>query len=362
VWLLVAQAHQVFSQNVWDAGDPAPNGGLGAQPTARQARLADLYRPPNDLIAHLDWDDARADGREDKKWILVNIQDMANFDCQILNRDIWKDEAVRDIVRESFIFLQYNKEDPRGSQYIQYYLSEGRHENPDNYPHVAIVDPRTGEQVKVWSGRPFPDAIEFHAQLVEFLDRYSLAANSKNPVATSKPRQPVKDVGRMTEEEMLNLALQNSLETANGGSSRPSIHDPDELTAGTPDSGKGKERAGSDVVDLTEQEEAGPGPAESAFAKIPADKPHEEPANNPATTTRIQFRHSGGRIIRRFAVADPVVRIYEWLKASPLESKSGVEFELKVMPEGRDLIQELDKTVEEAGLKQATVMIEFIEE
>ena len=99
-----------------------------------------------------------------------------------------------------------------------------------------------------------------------------------------------------------------------------------------------------------------------AFAGISSTNPHTEPDNNPATTTRIQFRHSGGRIIRRFAVAEPVRRIYEWLKADPLEGKVNVPFELKAMPAGRDLIEDLDKSIEEAGLKQGTVMVEYIED
>jgi len=321
-----------------------------------------MYRPPFELLTHLSWDDARTEGREQKRWILVNIQDMADFSCQVLNRDIWKDEAVQQIVKESFIFLQYTKDDPEAFRYIQYYMQEGRHENPDNYPHVGIVDPRTGEQVKVWSGRPFPDALDFYSQLVEFLDRYSLAANSKNPVAKTKTRPPAKDVGRMTEDEMLEMALRNSLEGGNGGSSGPSVHDPDELTSGELDKGKGK--AADTPIDLTGspvEPEPEAAATQSAFAGISAHRPHVEPAADPATTTRIQFRHSGGRVIRRFGTGALVVRIYEWLKAEPLEGKEGVEFELKIMPQARDLIDDLGKTIEEAGLKQATVMIEYVE-
>jgi len=287
---------------------------------------------------------------------------MADFSCQVLNRDIWKDEAIQQLIKENFIFLQYTKDDPEASRYIQYYMQEGRHENPDNYPHVGIVDPRTGEQVKVWSGQPFPDALDFHSQLVGFLDRYSLAVNSKNPVAKTKTRAPAKDVGRMTEEEMLEMALRNSLEGEGGGSSGRSVHDPDELTSGERDKGKGK--AADTPVDLTSpppEPEPEAAPPQSAFAGIAADRPHVEPANDPASTTRIQFRHSGGRVIRRFATSDHVARVYEWLKAEPLEGKEGVEFELKIMPQARDLIEDLGKPIEEAGLKQATVMIEYLE-
>jgi hypothetical protein len=99
----------------------------------------------------------------------------------------------------------------------------------------------------------------------------------------------------------------------------------------------------------------------SLFSSIPGDQPHTEPPTDPATTTRIQFRHPTGRIIRRFSLGDPVRRIYEWLKADPpLADKAGVEFELNSM--GRNLIDVLDLSVEAAGLKNGTVMIGYIEE
>jgi hypothetical protein len=336
------------------------------QTTHRAALLRDLFRPPHELISDATWDEARDEGKEEKKWIMVNLQDLDIFQCQVLNRDVWKDENLQALIKEHFIFLQYEKREPRAQSYIQFYFANEAHENSDNYPHVSIIDPRTGEQVKVWSGLPFPKAGEFYGDLIEFLDRYSLAANSKNPVVQAKPKRQQVDVGRLTEDEMLQLAMQNSLENT-GGSSGSSVQDPDMLTKSNDEAGKGKGRATSETVDLTggsPQPPAGASAdaAETAFSHISSSNPHLEPGNDPATTTRIQFRHSAGRIIRRFAVADPVRRIYEWLKAEPFEGKEDVTFELKAMPAGTDLINELDKTIEQAGLKQGTVMIEFIEE
>lgn len=304
-------------------------------------------------MSRLTWDEARTLGKEDKKWILVNLQDMNDFNCQALNRDIWKNKTISELVTENFIFLQYDKDYPDAEEFITFYFPNQGHENPENYPHVSIIDPRTGEQVKVWSGRPFPEAMDFHAELAEFLDRYSLAANSKNPVARAPVRKPqVVDVDRMTEDEMLEMALKNSL--AGGGqssasSSNPNVYDPDALTK-TPGPSDSNEKA----------EEPELASEQSAFLQISSTSPHTEPENNPATTTRIQFRHPSGRVIRRFNVADPVRRIFEWLKAEPLEGQEGVEFELKKMPQGQDLIASLDETIEEIGLKQGTVMIEFI--
>ncbi|PCD44435.1 hypothetical protein AU210_003512 [Fusarium oxysporum f. sp. radicis-cucumerinum] len=339
-----------FSQQIW--ADPERRPAQPAENGAHARRLEDLFRPPYDLMARMSWDDARTLGKEDKKWILVNLQDMNDFNCQALNRDIWKDEAIKSLVSENFIFLQYDKDFPDAEEFVTFYFPNQTHENPDNYPHVSIIDPRTGEQVKVWTGRPFPSAQDFHAELAEFLDRYSLAANSKNPVAKTTARKPQRvDVDRMTEDEMLEMALKNSLEgaTGSGGSSTPNLHDPDALTKDPgPEEGKGKEPEAP-----VEQ---------SPWAQISSTTPHTEPEANPTTTTRIQFRHPTGRVIRRFNLDDPVRRIYEWLKAEPLEGKEGIEFELKKMPAGQDLIESLDTTVADAGLKQGTVMIEFIED
>lgn len=318
-----------------------------------------MYRPPFELMSRLPWDAAREEGRQTERWLLINIQDPSIFDCQVVNRDLWKDPGVRDTVKENFIFLQYNKDDERGLPYLQYYFQGS--DLPDNYPHIAIVDPRTGEQVKVWSGAPFIKAPEFLMQLHEFLDRYSLKQNARNPVAKRKPDIPrEKKIESMTEEEMLEMALKNSLE---GSTAAEKLADPDELTRSIGDL-KGKQRAHDDedistAEDevLTEGEEVG----SSAFNMIPSDNKHVEPAPDPAITTRIQFRHPSGRVIRRFALADPVRRIYEWLKSEPpLAEKAGVVFELNAM--GKNLIEELDTTIEDAGLKNGTVMIGYLED
>ncbi|KAM4054383.1 thioredoxin-like domain-containing protein [Hirsutella rhossiliensis] len=353
-----------FGQRIWADGSAAPAPSTENGTHAR--RLEDLFRPPYELMSRVSWDDARTLGKEDKKWILVNLQDMNDFNCQALNRDIWKDPAVRDLVSENFVFLQYDKDYPDAQEYITFYFSHQTHENPDNYPHVSIIDPRTGEQVKVWSGRPFPSAVDFHAELAEFLDRYSLAANSKNPVAQSTGRKAqVVDVDRMTEEEMLEMALKNSLASGEGSGARAAanIQDPDALTKSSGQSGgaEGEDEGEGEGEAKGKGKEPEQAEAASAFSQISGDKPHMEPENDAAMTTRIQFRHPDGRVIRRFRLQDPVRRIYEWLKAEPLEGKQGVEFELKKMPQGQDLMGSVDEAIEETGLKQGTVMIEFVD-
>lgn len=370
----------IFNQredpSIWASDDPSnpqahrevlsrATGGASNQ-TSKANLLADLFRPPFDLISHLPLSDARDEGKEQEKWILINVQDPSIFDCQVLNRDIWKNASIRDTIKEHFIFLQFNKGDPRGQEYVNYYFS-AMHESEDSYPHIAIVDPRTGEQVKTWSGSPGPKASDFLMDLHEFLDRYSLNMNTKNPVQ-GKRKEKKKDVAAMSEEEMLEMAMQNSLDP-NGA---PKEEDPDALTrpsAGTNGKTRSPVASAEDTPDPGTTSASGrddlvqsPTPKPSSpFAKISSSNPHEEPTSaDPTQTTRIQFRYSGGRIVRRFLLSDTIRRLYEWLKASPIEGKDGVDFELISM--GKNLIDTLDVTINEAGLKQGTVMVELLED
>lgn len=307
--------------------------------------MADLFSLPPGLNANLPWDDARDLGKVDKKWLLVDMQD-GSFFCQAIVRDLWKDDKILALLKENFIFLQYTKGDHKADKYSTFYFVPDAQKNPDNFPHVAIVDPRTGEQSRLWSGDEIasqnnpPSAQNFHAQLVEFLDTHSLDDGSKNPVAIQKAPKPVVDVHRLTEDEQMELAMANSLGEA-----------------------KGKGKAVEDFVmndapreeEPIEEEPSEEEQQRAAFAAIAADRPHKEPAKGNCITT-IQFRHSDGRIIRRFAITDRVRRIYEWLKA-----EKGVSFELKTMPAGNDLLEDLEKTIEEAKLGMSTVLIEYVD-
>lgn len=314
--------------------------------------LARLYQPPWDLMYKGSWEDARDEGKEHKKWLLVNIQDASIFDCQVLNRDLWKNDGVTDTVKENFILLQYSKDDPRADQYIQYYFHD--HSNPDAYPHVAVVDPRTGEQIKLWS-RKIPKAADFLMQLHEFLDRYSLDVGARNPVAKRKAEVKKKSIDQMTEEEQLEQALQASMAGQGESSLKPPVEDPDDLTRSITDL-QGAKTQEPDAMSIYEGKEAAT--ETSAFASIPAVQ-HVEPRPDPGIT-RVQIRHPAGRIVRRFDENDPVQRIYEFLKAEPLAGREGQEFELVSM--GKNLLEIRHESIEAAGLKNGTIMVEFVEE
>ena len=40
------------------------------------------------------------------RWLLVNVQSASEFQSHQLNRDTWKHDAVKNVVKENFVFWQ----------------------------------------------------------------------------------------------------------------------------------------------------------------------------------------------------------------------------------------------------------------
>jgi hypothetical protein len=69
--------------------------------------LADMFAPPRHLICNAGgFEGARANAKDSKRWLLVNLQRDNEFSCHALNRDVWRDELVENLIGEGFIFWQ----------------------------------------------------------------------------------------------------------------------------------------------------------------------------------------------------------------------------------------------------------------
>ena len=44
--------------------------------------------------------------RESEDDMYFDVQDAQEFQCQVLNRDLWSNQGVKSIVREHFVFWQ----------------------------------------------------------------------------------------------------------------------------------------------------------------------------------------------------------------------------------------------------------------
>lgn len=143
--------------------------------TSRAKSLHELFRPPIDLMFRSSWDAVRDEGNNKNKWLLVNLQDSREFACQTLNRDVWSNPTVKDIVRESFIFWQVNHDSHEGARFVQFY-------NVKRFPHLSIIDPRTGEQMRLWPTNV--DHSLFCDSVIEFL--------TENPTPDKRCAKPPK--------------------------------------------------------------------------------------------------------------------------------------------------------------------------
>ncbi|KAF9146897.1 hypothetical protein BGX30_005107 [Mortierella sp. GBA39] len=303
---------------------------MGGDSSPKTSRLADLFKAPLDMMARGDFDQSRNVAKNETKWLMVNIQEAGVFACQVLNRDLWSDQSVKEIVKENFIFLQFYSDSVEGKKYAAYYPLK-------TFPHIAIIDPRTAERMHVWSKTI--DPVDFLSDVSEFLDIHSLTDSASKP-SLPKKKKIVKDVSDMTEEEQLQAAMMASM----GGDASNAIDVPDEEP--------------EDVSTPLEEEDPLPEVEvveESVFDSIKPVR-HEEPTDL-ATSTRIGFRLSdGSRLMHRFPKSAPVRALFEYIK-SEVEDARTQQFELVFI--GKQLLDDIDKTLTEVGVENAQIMVQM---
>jgi hypothetical protein len=72
-----------------------------------------------------------------RKYVLVNIQNDAVLTSHVLNRDVWHNDFVQELVRENFVFWQKFHVAVEGRLYVNLFQVK-------TFPHVAILNPFTG--------------------------------------------------------------------------------------------------------------------------------------------------------------------------------------------------------------------------
>lgn len=116
----------------------------GQGPSSRKiTRLEALFMPPFEILFSGSFDMAQRHGKNVDKWILVNLQDDLNFNCQTLNRDLWSDSKLKDFLNTYFIFWQTSNKTTDGTKFKTFY-------KVNSEPYIAMIDPRTGEEVQTF--------------------------------------------------------------------------------------------------------------------------------------------------------------------------------------------------------------------
>ncbi|KAI4580483.1 hypothetical protein MJT46_019252 [Ovis ammon polii x Ovis aries] len=172
--------------------------------------LADLFRPPIDLMHKGSFETAKECGQMQNKWLMINIQNVQDFACQCLNRDVWSNEAVKNIIREHFIFWQVYHDSEEGQRYIQFYKL-------GDFPYVSILDPRTGKVY--FSLRPLTyRLVEWHQlDVSSFLDQVTgfLGEHGQlDGLSSSPPKKCARSESLIdaSEDSQLEAAIRASLQ------------------------------------------------------------------------------------------------------------------------------------------------------
>uniref|UniRef100_A0A4W4G8K3 UBX domain-containing protein n=1 Tax=Electrophorus electricus TaxID=8005 RepID=A0A4W4G8K3_ELEEL len=162
--------------------------------------LADLFRPPIELMHKGSFETAKDCGQLENKWLMINIQNVQDFACQCLNRDVWSNEAVKTIIREHFIFWQVYHDSEEGQRYIQFYKL-------NKFPYISILDPRTGQKMVEWNQL---DVSAFLDQVTGFLTEHGqLDGLSTQPPAKRARSESLIDA---SEDSQLEAAIRASLQ------------------------------------------------------------------------------------------------------------------------------------------------------
>lgn len=161
---MVMQPEETIVGHKKRAAPPAPSvfavSGIFRPKTSVEHTLADLFKRPTKLMFPGNFQELRLAGKEEDKWLLVNIQSEEEFSCHALNRDVWSDECIIDIIGCAFIFWQQQNSVGEGVVYIDRYKVV-------EFPHIGIVEPRTG--ALVWSKEGCADKERVSQYLQDFV-------------------------------------------------------------------------------------------------------------------------------------------------------------------------------------------------
>ncbi|KAI0226563.1 UBX domain protein Ubx2 [Massospora cicadina] len=318
-------------------GGPGPNA-LERPPRLRAehgpSTLYARFRKASEKVTmHITLNDARRAAKRKDKFVLVVVFSFTNQPhmAEILN--LWDDQPLREVLKAHFVVVQYHADSTPGKDFRAFYPIR-------TYPHLAILDPRTGERLTHWSKRLGVYALT--NQLKQFLNKNSLAGRLEYPTV---PPPESGDIDGMSEQEQLEAAIRASL--------RPYE---------APRMGLDESRISDDDADDCEVDVVGDdlvpsaptlSPQEIIESLPPRDLPDVEPG--PAST-RIQFRFPDTtRKVKRFPLELPVTSLYQYVKVHV--PKGATDLELICIRES--LAGKLNLSIAEAGLANSAIIVSF---
>jgi hypothetical protein len=305
----------VFEDDLLAPANPFASTQNRALANEHDDRLARIFSPPYNLMYTGHFEAARLDAQQTDKWIMVTIHNPAEFECQKMNRDLWSDEHVVEVIKDSFIFFQFPMASADGRQHSTFYPFGNK------FPYICIIDALTGE--RVWKNHEsMSNSSAFIMSILDFMD-------AKKPQSIFQKKEIKLDDHEdiLDEDEQFKIALANSMEFKN-------------------------ESVQAEVIIIDDEETFDP---IKIFNQISREIPNEPPVS--PESTRIQFRFPDGqKTVRRFKKKSNVRDLFQFLKGT--YEQYNVAFELMNV---RDpLLKSVDESLESVGVCGASLTLDYI--
>lgn len=298
-----------------------------------------LFPPPRHISFPGNFQEARALAKQEKKWILVNIQSHEEFGSHQLNRDTWVDDTIQEILRENFVFWQRGHTSMDGKNYMALY-----HILAEDLPHIGIIDPRTG--AKITTIRGYMDPRILTQTLFEFFDENSLDSMKagKHRIRSSGSYHETITVDDSEDEKCEDGKHLKELKV-------------DESLVDERETKKPREDATSDVRKPV------------TYGPIPP-----EPTGNPNRAnvlklkedlgddmTKVSIKLANGRsLVRKYRKSDYVQVLYAVAQANVPEANSGRAFDLVTNFPRASLSDRLNDTLVDSGVANSQVIMEWV--
>ncbi|XP_006637961.2 UBX domain-containing protein 7 [Lepisosteus oculatus] len=255
----------------------------GSAVDKKLSTLADLFRPPIDLMHKGSFETAKECGQLENKWLMINIQNVQDFACQCLNRDVWSNEAVKTIIREHFIFWQVYHDSEEGQRYIQFYKL-------NDFPYISILDPRTGQKLVEWHQL---DVTSFLEQVTSFLSEHG----QLDGLSSQPPKKRVRSESLIdaSEDSQLEAAIRASLRETHYESCQPRA---DSRSEDESEAEPFSDSEGLISVDGSDEEDGGTGgtadqPVPQSHPRSPAQS--QQPCPSPPRVRKSPHKESSHR-------------------------------------------------------------------
>jgi len=254
----------------------------GGQESSRNTILADLFKAPEYKFTGT-LQEACRKAEQESKAVVVNIQSVQEFKSHLLNRDVWKDVVIKQMVDHNFILCQWDVDHPEGQKYIQFY-------NCYEFPHLAILNPTIRKEVVRFSDKR--SNLQVQEVLLGYLEQKTMKERRSHHKPSEEGINPTLKQGNRNsvssnEENMIQAAIQASL-----------IDRKEEV----PDAEK--KNSGEDKTNL-------PALDKSKLDKVVYSIPPEPELSDQTTNLRVQFP-DGGKLSRRFCLDAKAQLIYDW--------------------------------------------------